>query len=419
MTRRKTFKRGIWTEVSGNFIPEFFTDSSLQDKGLRIADLNNDGFADLIQGRDAVRKAWLFNGTNWNLSTTWAPPIDFVDSLGYDFGTQLADLNGDGRVDLIRSRSGTAKLAYLNTGKGWIDASSQWIAPSYFVDSVGTDLGARLVDINGDGLVDFIKAYNIGSGDIKAAWLNNGSGWVNSTAYTPPYIFTSDNIKDTGLRTVDVNGDGLADMLADYKNGSITNEEAWINTGNGWANSSSWASPEPFTLNGRNIGTRIGDVNGDGFGDIIIASVDPVAVKRVVVRNTTVLYLLKNITNEFGGVAYLEYSSSTSFNNTGDDGISDLGFNVWVVKQATQNNSLNGDFGVFSNTSYVYYGGVYDINDSEFRGFNIVNETLSDKSLISHYFYQTKQLKGKEFKTETYDSSKNIFSKTENNFNYY
>ncbi|MBI4451952.1 hypothetical protein HY637_00855 [Candidatus Woesearchaeota archaeon] len=50
--------------------------------------------------------------------------------------------------------------------------------------------------------------------------------------------------------------------------------------------------------------------------------------------------------------------------------------------------------------------------------FNIVNETLSDKSIISHYFHQGKQLKGKEFKTEIYDSNSNIYSRTENNFNF-
>ncbi len=54
----------------------------------------------------------------------------------------------------------------------------------------------------------------------------------------------------------------------------------------------------------------------------------------------------------------------------------------------------------------------------KFRGFNIVNETLSDKSTLSHYFLQNKQLKGKEYKTETYDSNSNIYSRIENNFNF-
>ncbi|MBI4010246.1 MAG: RHS repeat protein, partial [Candidatus Aenigmarchaeota archaeon] len=81
------------------------------------------------------------------------------------------------------------------------------------------------------------------------------------------------------------------------------------------------------------------------------------------------------------------------------------------------NNSLSNNFNIFSNTSYNYLFGKYDYNGSEFRGFNIVNETLSDNSAIVHYFHQSDALKGKEFLTITYDSNNNIFSKTENNYN--
>jgi len=72
--------------------------------------------------------------------------------------------------------------------------------------------------------------------------------------------------KDNGVRLVDLNGDGLVDLLEDYANGSTTTKGAWINNGNGWTLNNSWQSPEPFTKDGKNKGRRIGDVNGDGFG---------------------------------------------------------------------------------------------------------------------------------------------------------
>ena len=201
----------------------------------------------------------------------------------------------------------------------------------------------------------------------------------------------------------------------DYANGTTTDRDAWLNNGTGWKVNTAWNSIEPFTSSGKNIGRRIGDVNGDGFGDIIIGYD---TLKYTLIRNQTFPYLLKNITNEFGGLTYLNYEKSTIFNNTDEDGKSDIGFNIWVIKTVLQNNSLSSNFNVFSNTSYNYLFGKYDYDDSEFRGFNIVNETLNDKSIISHYFHQNKQLKGKEFKTEIYDSSGNIFSKNENNFNF-
>ncbi|KAF0210168.1 MAG: hypothetical protein FD178_3700 [Ignavibacteria bacterium] len=405
--------------------PEYFTDGTGQDKGLRIADLNNDGLPDLIQGYSPLpRKAWLNNATGWREDSAWAPPMDFVDGSNVDKGVQIADLNGDGLVDLLQATNeGSLKKAYLNNGSGWKDASNEWVSPAYFIryedgpPPKSFDFGARLADVNGDGLIDILQGHTSG-GSTRNAWLNNGSGWTSSSIWVPPDVFTSDSRVDNGMRFVDLNGDGLVDILQDYKNSSSAEREAFINNGNGWSNTSSWVSPEAFTKDGKNIGRRIGDVDGDGFGDIIIGYNDGSDIKRTVIRNSTVPYLLKNITNELGGVTYLTYDKSTSYNNTGDDGVSDLGFNLWVVKEVEQNNSLSSDFNVLSNTSYFYFGGKYDFNDAEFRGFNIVNETLSDKSIISHYFHQSKQLKGKEYRTDTSDSSGNIYSKTENLFNF-
>src|SRR3989344_1798556 len=76
-------------------------------------------------------------------------------------------------------------------------------------------------------------------------------------------------------------------------------------------------------------------------------------------------------------------------------------------------------FFIFSNTSYSYEGGLYENNETEFRGFSIVNETFStDNSTITHFFHQDKELKGKEYRTEMRDRNGNLFSRAENNYNF-
>ena len=412
-------KNGNWTETT-DFVPpaSYFTSGTGADRGVRFADFNNDGFVDVLQGVDGTRNAWTNNGTGWISATQWNPPIDLISS-GTDTGVQLADLNGDGRVDILQAHNnggGNIKKAWLNNGTRWEGISSKWVSPTYFY--ADKDTGARIEDLNGDGLPDIIEGSDFGT-VVKKAWLNNGTGWTEYSSWAPPVFFTTTARVDNGARFGDVNGDGLADLIVDYANASTTERGAWINTGNGWISNNSWQSPEPFTKDGRNIGRRLADVNGDGFADIIVSHQESGANSTYTwVKNSTTPFMIKSITTEFGGVISVSYGNSTSFNNTGNDTLSDIGFNIFVVKNVTYNNSVSGAFNSVFNYSYDYSGGKYDYKDREFRGFAVVNETLPDGSLAIHRFYQDEPLKGKEYNTTVYNSSGNIFSKDEALFNY-
>ncbi|MEK6808227.1 MAG: toxin TcdB middle/N-terminal domain-containing protein, partial [Nanoarchaeota archaeon] len=177
-------------------------------------------------------------------------------------------------------------------------------------------------------------------------------------------------------------------------------------------------SRRSFVHDNKNIGRRLADVNGDGFADIVVAYGNN-SIRQVFtyVKNSTTAYLLKGITNEYGGIIEIDYMQSTLFNNTQNNSYT-LNFNLWVVQNVTQNNSLIGDFSAIGNYSYVYSGGKFDYNLSEFAGFGLVNETTPANTKISHYFHQSEALRGKEFKTEVYNSSGSLFSKQENYFNF-
>jgi len=76
--------------------------------------------------------------------------------------------------------------------------------------------------------------------------VNNGSGWVNSSIFIPPDDFTTTSRLDNGIRLIDLNGDGLVDLFQDYANGTTTDRDAWINNGTGWKVNTAWNSIEPF-----------------------------------------------------------------------------------------------------------------------------------------------------------------------------
>jgi hypothetical protein len=399
-----------WTNDTSYIFPVDIATSSGYDNGVRFADVDNDGKVDILLAKDSTRQVYLKNGSTWSISN-WTIPVDFVTGTA-DNGVQIADINGDGKIDLLQGKD-TTKKAWLNNGAGWTDASSAWVLPETFVDSSGNDNGLRLIDLNNDGLPDLIQGIDKGT-PTKKAWLNNGSGWSEYGNFTPPDYFITSAKADNGIRFSDLNGDGLVDILQDFYFNETTNyRSAWLNTGNNWSSNSSWEANAYFTESGFNIGRRMGDVNGDGFADIVIAYGNSSGQDvHTYIKNSSNAYLLKQIVNSYGGATEIDYNASTSYNNS-----EGLGFNLWVVNDYLRNNSLGGEFSDAGRFSYNYFGGKFNYSTQEFWGFNIVNETRPDNFTVTHYFLQNEALKGKEYRSEVYGDGK-LYSKSENNFNY-
>ena len=157
-------------------------------------------------GTDARSDIWLNNGTGWSNNTIWNYPechqsnkaLCFVGSTGGDYGTRLIDVNGDGLVDIVKGLTyqsapplGSSDI-WLNNGTGW--NNNTWYYPECSGNNVSLCIalvdnsghGTRFGDINGDGLIDIIKAKELvvsnGPG-VSDIWLNNGTGWNNQTGW--------------------------------------------------------------------------------------------------------------------------------------------------------------------------------------------------------------------------------------------
>lgn len=285
-----------------------------QDKaqfGISVAsagDVNGDGYSDIIVGADyhdgggtERGQAYVYPGSASGLDGTLLWKASGVQDHAY-FGNSVSsagDVNGDGYADIVVGSyfenvpsagglaAGTANL-FLGSANG-PSQTADWIVSG---DEESAELGFSVSiagDVNGDGFSDLVVGavlHDAGAGvnaDLGRAYAYYGSpGGLTSTAA----LFSSGDEDSAYLGSSianagDVNGDGYADILVgapyhDADAGAGANRgRAYIYFGSssGFSTSAKWFTSGDENLSG--FGASVagaGDVNGDGFADIIIGA---------------------------------------------------------------------------------------------------------------------------------------------------
>ena len=122
----------------------------LNGSGVALGDINGDGLCDIyLCSLDGPNHLYLNRG-NWKFEE--AAKSYGVDCDGKDStGTSLADLDGDGDLDLIVNTIHSGTLLFRNTGAGF----SQALGKVAGMDKARGGMSIAIADIDGDGLLDF------------------------------------------------------------------------------------------------------------------------------------------------------------------------------------------------------------------------------------------------------------------------
>jgi hypothetical protein len=262
-------------------------------------DVNGDGFSDVIvgaylfdNGQTDEGRAYVYHGSATGLSTTpsWTAESN---QAGARFGVSVAsagDVNGDGFSDVIvgAHRFDNTELdegrvfvyhgsaSGLSTTPNWTAESNQPNAQfGYSVASAG--------DVNGDGFSDVIVgAYGFSNGEAfeGAAFVYHGSatGLSTSANWTAESNQDFANFGFSVSSAGDVNGDGFSDVIVGalgFSNGEAFEGAAFVYHGSatGLSTSANWTaeSNQASAQFGYSVSSA-GDVNGDGFSDVIVGA---------------------------------------------------------------------------------------------------------------------------------------------------
>lgn len=383
------------------------------DRGVRFGDIDGDSRVDIVRSdctEDASFQGVLRNnGSGWE-ELAWNIPGGYCFSeQGYAAGAELIDVNGDGKADLINGNNAIYSLrTALNTGSGWSN-TTLFSPPVASISSIGYDLGVRYFDFNGDALPDVLQqCWGCGTN----AWINNGTDWKLAANWVTPtdYPFSQGGA-DKGLRTVDINGDGLVDILRRQNCTSSSCSGLLLNNGSGWVTttSSEWIPnvAMAFTSGEKNKIIRLTDIDGDGAVDLVKRDTCSEQDCNITLRNLGGdNNFLQEIRHVAGGTTSITYNHSALLNNTGTDALPDMPFSIPVIATITTENNLPGTAARTETTTYNYTKGYYfaDTVDSEFRGFGMTIAAMANATKRSGW-YQNEGLRGQLQFVETYNAS--------------
>ncbi len=260
-------------------------------------DINGDGYTDLVVGAigTALRagRAYVYFGSADGLATV--PAVTLVDPTGEinnDFGYSLAsaDVNGDGRSDLVVGASssliGASGHAYVYLGGPdglATDPATTLTAP---ISTLAVSI-ANAGDVNGDGYADLVvSAYDASSVYV---YLGSASGIGTTPATT--LIGQDVGFGFSFASAGDVNGDGYSDLVIDDPYTANFTGTVYLFFGGATGVSASPATTLPGFGSEGFFGSTLGsagDVNGDGYSDLAVNGGDlPLSAVRLYLGGPT------------------------------------------------------------------------------------------------------------------------------------
>jgi len=257
--------------TASSFAPQVVLGTGMRPSRVVIADIDGDGRPDLVVADYGDGAVWVYRniGTNGVLAgATFAAPVILSAGPGCSlFGLAVADLDGDGRLDIVTANThcDTISIFQNESQPGVLTTNS--FAARVDIAVTGAPAAVAVGDLDGDGRPEIVVAdWSLTTVSV----LQNESlpGLLSSNSFAAAVDF-SVGPQPFCLALADLDGDGRLDVVTANELNTARRVSVLRNISTpGRLSTNSLAAAVDLVGNNTGNALAIGDLDGDGRLDL-------------------------------------------------------------------------------------------------------------------------------------------------------
>ena len=366
-----------------------------EEKDLEVADLNNDGYVDVISVRkepfsdstEPPKQDLLLMNVNGQLidqTSLYAP--GFISTPTHARDVYIGDLDGDGWKDVVFANTfDQAPLYYRNQGNdnngnwlGLIDETSTRFPTT--LDDIPLICAVKAADLTGDGNLDlYFCNYKQNNGTAKDfLFINDGNGVFTAQGESRLGELRNSAF-GTEVELKDIDSDGDNDVI---KVSTLFNVAPWNNRGvivlynNGNGTFTNWQNISlPYTTSPYMI--EVEDFNDDGQLDLFVVDdgTDFSLISNTITANSNITFT-QNLAGAtgFGGNVH---AADFDLDGDLDIAVADVDVDIPPCLSGREFIFFENNNGIFTNP-YLNVPHVWANNTYDFAIFDLNNDGLQD-----------------------------------------